>query len=99
MRGMAGVPLRRRAVSVGRTQAIRDPQQRQRMRLACMRWRLALLDSLQDRAAGDRTVGTDVIGLVLSHLPEHWPADFHRCIEMLCLDAPRAVMPRASLHG
>src|SRR5450755_2091359 len=103
MRGISGVPLRLRDIGSGHIDAVRDPQQRQRMRLERVRCRTALrgalLDTLKDRASGDGTVGADVIRLVLSHQTEDRLADLHRRCVVLGLHAPRAVMSCAPLDS
>src|SRR5438105_7058262 len=69
------------------------------MRLPRMRGRLTLLNTLQDGATGNGTIGADVIGFVLYHLPEHRSADLHRRRKILGLDAPRTVVSCTPLDG
>src|SRR5690349_326638 len=59
----------------------------------------ALHDPLLDPASGDRTVGADVVRLAIAHPLKDRLADLHRVGEELLLDAPRSVVPRASLDG
>src|SRR5882672_8188585 len=45
------------------------------------------------------TIGADVVGIAARHLAEHGPADFHRVLVVLGLDAPSAVVPGAPLDS
>src|SRR6187399_3021791 len=56
-------------------------------------------DSLGDATPGDRTVGRDVVGLVLRHLAEDGAADLHRVLVELGLDPVSAVMAGAALDS
>ncbi len=58
---------------------------------------LRLLDALQYRPAGDRAIGADIVGIALRHLPEHRPADLHRCLVELGLHPPGSVVAAAAL--
>ena len=52
--------------------------------------------SLLDMATGDRAIGADVLRIMLSHLPEHGPADFHGIGKVFAFYAPGAVVPGAA---
>src|SRR3954462_13039023 len=86
--------------------AIRFSNQRDRMRffrLLAHSRALRLINSLFDMPAGNRAVGADVIGRFaldsLAHHPKNGPADFHRIVEVLRLNAPRPIVPGAALDG
>src|SRR5438034_6381773 len=63
-------------------QSISDAQQRERMRLGrTSSVALRLFDTLLYGKTGDGTIGADVIGIVLSHLPKYRPPYLHRGLE------------------
>src|SRR5262245_13835561 len=80
-------------------QTVGDAEQGQGVRLARPALALSLRDPLLDGPTGDRAIRADVVRIVLSHLPEDRPADLHRRIVELALDAPGPVVARAALDG
>src|SRR5882672_772264 len=87
--GMASIVIQTGSNSVGL------PKERQRVRLSCP----GLAHALLYMAGGDRTVGTDVIGLSAGHLAEYRPPDLHRVFVVLGFDAPGSIVAGAPLHG
>src|SRR6266567_8959381 len=84
---------------MGLLYSVGHPQQRKGMLLPAVMRAVALIDALKDCTPRDGTVRADVIGIGLSHLAKDGPSDFHRRGEVLGLDAPGAVVPRAALDG
>src|SRR5215471_8656410 len=78
-------------------QSISGAQKRERVRFGGVRSALHLANALLDGSTGDRTIRADVIGIVLTHLPEYRPAYFHRCVEEFALHSPGTVVSRTAL--
>src|SRR3954463_6822784 len=57
-----------------------------------------ICDALRDMPARYRAVRAYIVGFRGRHLSEHRPADLHGIGEKLCLDTPRAIVARTTLH-